>query len=152
MGVHFPALAIISIVLLFVVPVVIGRRRWRVVAPIALVVTVVALGLGFFSSSENRTIEAAELTDARTVQIGYVAGDCEDYRRVSTTETDDSVTVTIRAWSFATSCSDVGTRGTATIRLDDDLGSRRLLDGACDQMSTACVREVAVDGRDEEKR
>jgi hypothetical protein len=70
--------------------------------------------------------------DGSTVAVTYSDSPCQTFEKVDVEETDQDVTITVRTWTFAFSCSDALHPYTASVRLDRPLGDRALVDGASD--------------------
>ncbi len=67
----------------------------------------------------------------RSVTLQYTGGACDDYSDTEVTERATTITITITVTTKAvTGCNDVGVPRTTTVRLDDPVGDRRLIDGA----------------------
>lgn len=118
-----------------------GRVRYTV--PVAVLI-VVALGFWYWDAiGKQEEWTAATTTGERSLSVRYLGGSCEDQRSVDVDETDESVTITITTRTFARGCDDVGNPRRVTVTLDQPLGNRKLLDGAC---TPACVRPSPTDG------
>lgn len=63
--------------------------------------------------------------------MSYVGGSCQDGSRLDVAEDRERVVLTVRTWTRATSCDDVGVQYTVSALLAEPLGDRELVDGAC---------------------
>jgi hypothetical protein len=70
--------------------------------------------------------------DGDTVIVTYSDSPCQTIERVVVDETDKEVTITVRTWTFALSCSEALLPYTTEVHLDAPLGDRSLVDGATD--------------------
>ena len=69
--------------------------------------------------------------DGRIVTTTYVGSECQSYDRVDVDEDSERVVITVRETVLARGCSDVGVSYDVRVELDEPLGDRELLDGAC---------------------
>jgi len=98
---------------------------------VGAVVAVTGLGWWFWNASaEYERIERFTPTGEATVVVAYTGGSCESRRSVSVDESDETVAITIRTWTFAWSCDDVGHAREVEVTLDRPLGDRELVDDA----------------------
>lgn len=138
------AVAVVT-VLVFAIPLAIGIKtgRLRILLPCAVVVTALVAWFGWAALGEAAEWDSAKVHGDRALTINYTGSECEDYHSVSIDEDEDSVTVSIKTWEFATGCSDVGSTRQISVKLDRALGDRQLIDGSCRSRRTSCTREVS---------
>jgi hypothetical protein len=129
---------------LLVVPILVARRfgRTKIIAPAAMVLTAIALWFGWSALSESVTWDSAVVLDPHTIQVTYTGSECEDHRSVSIDQSSVRVVITVKTWSFASGCSDVGLRRRFRVTLDNPLGNRAVLDGNCFGAPSHCVHPV----------
>lgn len=70
--------------------------------------------------------------DGLDVTVTYIGSECQDGSRLDIDEHPEKVVLTVYTWSDAGSCSDVGIAYELSGRLSSALGTRRLVDGACE--------------------
>jgi hypothetical protein len=108
------------------------------VLPTVLVVFVVAtvavwVVLAWGGVGTPRSWYDSHEVDGSTVTVTYSDSPCQTFEKVDVEETDQEVTITVRTWTFAFSCSDALHPYTAKVRLDRPLGDRVLVYGASDE-------------------
>ncbi|QIM20243.1 hypothetical protein G7075_02230 [Phycicoccus sp. HDW14] len=69
--------------------------------------------------------------DGSRVDVTYTGSDCQDGSRLEVTEEATRVVLTVRAWEFPTGCNDMGVTYRVSATLDEPLGTREVVDGAC---------------------
>lgn len=129
---------------LLVIPVLAAHRfgQMKIVVPVAAALTAIALWLAWSAAGENATWDRAVSVDARTLQITYTGSECEDHRTVSVDQDSTRVVISVKTWSFASGCSDVGFQHHFDVTLDSPLNDRAVLDGNCTGSRTRCEREI----------
>ena len=107
-------------------------RRWpwilavlAVLTPVAVVVTLEVRGTPEPVPWASADVQGTELT------VQYVGSECRDEASLEVEEHSDRVVVTVRERVGLSSCSDVGVLSTLTGGLDEPLGDRDVVDGAC---------------------
>ena len=121
-----------------------GAATWRLLLVAASVIGLVAVAAWyFFGHSEPTPWNKPAMVDGATVRLTYTGSECRDGAKADVEEAADRVTITISETVRATSCNDVGISYDIEVRLDAPLGSRELVDGAC-QMP-AFVRSLQCD-------
>ena len=74
----------------------------------------------------------AQSSDGVVIEVHYSSGACDDGAAADVEESSTTVTVTVRTRNFPDgSCSDAKVARTVEISLDEPLGDRLLIDGAC---------------------
>jgi hypothetical protein len=112
------------------------RRRWLgwLGGGLIVLALVGAVGLAVFREVHG-TLEPTPwaTVDAHGtgLTVEYVGSECRDEASLDVVEDADRVVVTVRERVGASSCSDVGVLYTAQGRLEEPLGDRDLVDGAC---------------------
>ncbi|WP_332644180.1 hypothetical protein [Aeromicrobium sp.] len=133
--------------LLLVLPVLIGRKvgRLRIVLPLAASATAVAMYFAWMSVGEREVLEELVSADGNTIVLAYSGSACEDQRSVSVEESSKSVRVTVTTRSFAFGCSDVGMFYRVTVKLDQPLGSRGVVNAGCTSEHIGCTKILRLD-------
>ncbi|MBE7323148.1 hypothetical protein IEQ44_00595 [Nocardioides sp. Y6] len=116
-----------------------GRRR----APAALIVTALVVlativllvwwVLGRSQATPWGKVEA----EGRHVVVHYVGGECDRSASLHVEEGPREVVLTVEVVGWALSCSDVGVPRTLRATLDEPLGDREVVDGACRRSENA---------------
>ena len=102
----------------------------RVIAVIVLAVA--ALAVWFVLSLGDPVPWGKPATvDGDVVRTTYVGSECQTYDRVDVVEDDQRVVITVRETVLAVSCTDAGVAHEVRVELDEPLGDRALVDGAC---------------------
>lgn len=130
---------------LLVVPVLAARRfgRMKIVVPLATALSGLALWLAWSAAGEDATWDRVASVEARTLKITYTGSECEDHRSVSVDQSSTSIVISVKTWSFASGCSDVGFQHQFNVTLDSPLGDRVVLDGNCTGSRTRCERPIS---------
>ena len=111
------------------------RSRSGGVFPTVLVLLVLAtlvvwVVLAWAGIGTPRAFHDSIDVDGNTVTVSYSDSPCQTLEKVDVDETDREVTITVRTWTFAFSCSDALVPYMTEVRLDTPLGDRVLNDGA----------------------
>jgi hypothetical protein len=107
------------------------RRVWpAVLIASVLIATVVGAAVAWASGGEPRSWVYAPEVDGSTVTVTYSDSPCRTFERVDVDEANDEVTITVRTWTFASSCNDSLQLYSVEVRLEAPLGERSLVDGA----------------------
>jgi hypothetical protein len=108
---------------------------WRVVQVLILgVLILVAAGLvwAYRAGTVVTWHRAAPSADGSVLRIDYTTGACHDGAAADVEQTPTTVTITVRSRDFPeSSCNDSLVRRTIEITLEDPVGERTLVDGAC---------------------
>lgn len=75
-------------------------------------------------------VKPAEV-DGAVVRLTYLGSECRDGASVDVEEETGRVVLTVHETVYSRSCSDVGVTYDHEVRLDEPLGERELVDGAC---------------------
>ena len=108
---------------------------WRLVRVLVLgVVAIVVAGLvwTYRAGAVVTWHRATASADGSVLRLDYTTAACDDGAAADVEETATTVTITVRSRNFPdSSCNDSLVRRSIEISLDDPLGERRLVDGAC---------------------
>lgn len=110
-----------------------GTARRMLVLTVVLLL-VVAAALAWWAGLRRETpapFTSWVAVESTQVQVTYTGGSCQDGSRLDVAEEADRVILTVRTWTRAMSCDDVGVEYSVSARLDAPLGSREVVDGAC---------------------
>lgn len=75
-------------------------------------------------------VEPAEV-DGAVVRLTYMGSECRNGASVDVEEEAGRVVLTVQETVYSLSCNDVGVTYDHEVRLDEPLGERELVDGAC---------------------
>lgn len=82
-------------------------------------------------TTEAQPWDTVEPLDGTTVRVSYGTGTCNHSEDLEVEETPDSVTITVVVVIKASSCNDMGVQHELETDLDQPLGNREVIDGAC---------------------
>ena len=123
-----------------------GAVTWRLLLAAASVIGLVSVAAWyFFGHSEPIPWNKPAVVDGTTVRLTYTGSECRDGAQTDVEEDADRVTITVRETVRATSCNDVGITYDIEVRLDAPLGTRELVDGACQMPGYARRIDCAPD-------
>jgi hypothetical protein len=84
--------------------------------------------------------------DGRTVTLHYVGGECDKPSKVDVEERRDEVVLTVTTRESYGGCEDIGITKSIDARLAEPLGTRSLVDGACEaagpEVRSACTADI----------
>jgi hypothetical protein len=110
------------------------RGVGTVVAVLAAASALGVLGIAgwyVFGQSEPTPWNKPATVDGAVVRLSYTGSACQDSADVDVDEDSTRVVVTVRQTVRARSCNDMGVPYDVEVRLDNPLGDRELVDGAC---------------------
>lgn len=111
-------------------------RRWRrwlvglVLLVAVLVPVTVAVVRELQGSPEPVPFSTAD-AKGTTLRVEYVGSDCADDVSLDVEESADEVVATVRQTVRAGACNDMGVLRTVEAELEEPLGRRTVVDGAC---------------------
>lgn len=106
--------------------------RWGFLVGFAVVLTaVVAWWLLHPRTELTPYVKPARVT-GQDVTVTYIGGTCQQGAHLDIDEDTEQVVLTVRTWTRVDSCDDAGVGYTLTGRLGAELGSREVVDGACE--------------------
>ncbi|UUZ58891.1 hypothetical protein [Nocardioides sp. B-3] len=100
-----------------------------------------ALGTMYFWAGRAQPVPRDTVEGTGTeLTVVFIGSECQSSSRVEAVEHEDRVVITAYEGVRARSCSDVGVRYDLTVTLDERLGERELINGACavDQPPRSC--------------
>jgi len=103
----------------------------RVAALAVAVVVAAGAWWWFYGGAESAPFDKAPSVDGSVVRLTYTGSECETRAWVDVEESAARVVLTVRTVEHSLSCSDVGVVRTLEATLDEPLGERELVDGAC---------------------
>ncbi len=108
-------------------------RRWVLGAVVVVPMVLAALALAWWLDlrSGEPTPFSTFAVDGSRVEVSYVGSSCQDGSRLEVTEEAARVVLTVRAWELSGSCDDVGVDYRLRATLEEPLGTREVVDGAC---------------------
>lgn len=108
---------------------------WRVVRVLGLGVLILVVAGLVWTYRAGAVVtwhRATPSADGSVLRIDYTTGACNDGAAADVEQTPTAVTITVRSRNFPdSSCNDSLVLRTIEITLDDPLGERTLIDGAC---------------------
>jgi hypothetical protein len=110
-----------------------GRAPWVtgvVVAVLAGAVLLTWVVVRAATTEPVPWVKPAEV-DGAVVRLTYLGSECRDGASVDVAEDAGRVVLTVHETVYSRSCSDVGVTYDHEVRLDEPLGERDLVDGAC---------------------
>jgi hypothetical protein len=110
-----------------------GRAPWVtgvVVAVLAGAVLLTWVVVRAATTEPVPWVKPAEV-DGAVVRLTYLGSECRDGASVDVEEDTGRVVLTVHETVYSRSCSDVGVTYDHEVRLDEPLGERELVDGAC---------------------
>ena len=107
-------------------------RRSALLIAGGLVVVLIAWWWVDLTRGEPRPFTKPVVAEGRNLQVSYTGSHCQDGSRLDVDERADEVVVTVYTWEYPTGCDDMGVPYTLRATLTDELGGRRVVDGACE--------------------
>ncbi|WP_157559539.1 hypothetical protein [Nocardioides sp. Soil777] len=110
-----------------------GRGPWVTGAFVAVLAGAVLLTWVVVRAATTEPVpwvKPAEV-DGAVVRLTYMGSECRDGASVDVEEDAGRVVLTVHETVYSRSCSDVGVTYDHEVRLDEPLGERELVDGAC---------------------
>ena len=102
----------------------------RVIVVLALVVAAL-VAWSLRALAEPRPWVKPPTIDGEVVTTTYTGSDCQSYDHVDVDEGSERVVITVWETVLARGCNDMGVPYDVRVELDETLGDRELVDGAC---------------------
>lgn len=107
------------------------RVLWVAVAVLLVVGAVLGARAALAASNTDPRVWGDTRIDGRQVQLDFTGSECQADAWADVEESVERVVITVQERVRIGDCNDVGVAYTVTVGLDEPLGDRELVDGAC---------------------